>query len=156
MWLWNTPRDYLTFDVPNRVEGFTEYISDEQFRPEADRLATLAAQEIARLRETLRNLDAAVSWLRDDSAERPGWPHYHLGIALGLSGQTAAAIHRLSTLAHHPDDPAWWQDAVRRAHHFAEMLDRDASTFHTEIQNQIAGCRAALKLQPNDRPTGLS
>ena len=151
MWLWHEQGHHLRFDVGNRVDGagFIEYQCDEQFAPEARRLAVLAADQIQRLRATLYDLDTAITWLREHSAGGQGWPGYDLGIALGLSGRHAEAAACLRRLSHEPGDPAWWQGAVTRAHDLADLLEQDAGAFRAHIRSAICAFRVALKLEPD-------
>ncbi len=151
MWLWHEQGGHLRFDVGHRVSdaGFIEYATDEQFAPEARRLALLAGDEIQRVRTTLRDLASAVSWLRQNSADGQGWPGYNLGIALGLSGRHAEAARCLQRLSQEPDDPEWWQEAVTRAHQLADLLQRDPNDFSAQIQSAITSFRLALKLDPD-------
>jgi hypothetical protein len=76
LWPWHEQGDHIRFDVGHRVDGigFAEYKSDEQFAPEARRLAVTAADEVARLRVSLPDLDAASSWLTEHGAGGQGWP----------------------------------------------------------------------------------
>jgi hypothetical protein len=151
MWLWHEHGHHLRFDVGHRVdgEGFIEYESDEQFAPEARRLAVRAADEIERLRATLCDLDGAITWLREHSAGGQGWPGYNLGIALGLSGHDAEAVACLRRLSRGPDDPEWWQEAVMRAHGLADLLEQDAATFRAQMRSAITAFRVALNLEPD-------
>jgi hypothetical protein len=151
MWLWHEQGHHLRFDVGHRVEGagFIEYENDEQFAPEARRLAVLAADQIQRLRAVLRDLDSAIAWLREHSGGGQGWPGYNLGIALGLSDRHAEATACLRRLSKAPDDPEWWQDAVMRAHDLADLLQHDDAAFRAQIRSAITAFRVALKLEPN-------
>jgi hypothetical protein len=150
MWLWHEQGHHLRFDVAYRVEraGFIEYESDQQFAPEARRLAVLAAEQIEHLRGTLCDLDSAIAWLREHSTDGQGWPGYDLGIALGLSGHHAEAATCLRRLSQEPDDPDWWREAVTRAHDLAELLEQDAGAFRAQIRAAITAFRVALKLEP--------
>lgn len=154
MWLWHEQGRHVRFDVGHRVDGagFIEYESDEQFHPGARRFAVLAANEIQRLRATLRDLDSAITWLRCHSAGGQGWPGYDLGIALGLAGNHAEAAACLRRLSHDADDPEWWQEAVTRAHELADVLEHDAGAFRAQVQSAIAAFRGALKLEPEISP----
>ena len=151
MWLWHEQGHHLRFDVGYRVDGagFIEYQSDEQFAPEARRLALLAADQIPRLRATLRDLDSAITWLREYSADHQGWPGYNLCIALGLSGRHTEAAACLRRLPQEPGDPEWWREAVTRAHHLAGLLEHDPGAFHARIGSAITAFRVALKLEPD-------
>jgi hypothetical protein len=151
MWLWHEQGHHLRFDVGHRVDdaGFIEYQSDEQFAPEARRLAVLAADRIQRLRATLRDLNGAITWLREHSAGGQGWPGYDLGIALGLSGHHVEAAACLRRLAQESDDPEWWEKAVARAHDLANVLDEDADAFRAQIRSAITAFRVALRLEPD-------
>lgn len=150
MWLWHEQGDHLRFDVGHRVERaeFIEYENEEQFAPEARRLAVLAADEVQRLRARLRDLDSAIAWLREHSAGGRGWPAYHLGIALGLAGRHDEAARCLRQLSQDPTAPKWWQDAVTRANELADLLERDPRAFHAQMQAAITAFRVALKLDP--------
>ena len=151
MWLWREQGHHLRFDVGYRVDdvGFIKYESDEQFAPEARRLAVLAADQIQRVRGTLRDLDSAITWLREHSAGGRGWPGYNLGIALALSGRQAEAATCLRGLSREPDAPEWWQEAVTHAHDLADLLEQDAGAFREQIQAAITAFRVALKLEPD-------
>jgi hypothetical protein len=151
MWLWDEQGHHVRFDVGHRVDGagFIEYESDEQFAPEARRFSALAADEVRRLRATLRDLDSAITWLRDHSEGGQGWPDYNLGIALGLAGEHAEAAQCLRRLSHEPGDPDWWQQAVTRARELADLLENDVSAFRTQMQSAITAFRVALKLEPD-------
>ena len=151
MWLWQEPGHHVAFDVGHRVDGagFIEYRSDDQFAPEARRLAVLASEEIQRLRITLSDLDAAIAWLRDHSEGRQGWPGYNLGVALRLGGHQTESAKTLRGLAQEADDPEWRHRAVARAHELGDLIDRDSAAFRAEIHSAITACRASLRLEPH-------
>ena len=151
MWLWREGDHDIRFDLGYRVDGvggFVEYQSDEQFAPEAERLAATARDEIVRLRAMLPDLDSAISVLSERSTKHGGWPSYNLGVALGLGGRRSEAALRLRDLVADADDPGWWVDAVARAHELAELLEHDPHAFDTDMQRAIQAYRDALKLPP--------
>lgn len=138
-WLW-VDQDYLSFDYSARVEGFVEYVSDIQFKPEAIRLAKAAAQEAQRLGQIFPTIEAAATVLAATECEirkeaKGSWTAYHAGIAMGLSGR----IEEAATLFHSIRDVRVRPIAARMA-----KLLNDPIAFRRAADDLIAAHRQTL------------
>src|SRR5262245_60765935 len=92
MWLWDDDHPYFHFATGGRIGGFVEFESEEQFAPEARRLAELAAREVKRNRELFPNVRTVAEFL--EAREDGGNPHTDAllaGVAWGLLGEMDAA-----------------------------------------------------------------
>ena len=80
-WLWGG-KDYVSYDAGGRVghAPFVSYENDEQFAPEARRLAGIAAAEVAELRAAFPTVSAAADYLFAN-AHINGWPRFNAAIA---------------------------------------------------------------------------
>jgi hypothetical protein len=145
MWLFDD-NDVVKFNVGHRVTEFIGYETDEQFEPEAEKLALTAASEIERLRIALADLEAAIHWLSANSHGGRGRPGYALGVALGLAGRRQEAARCLRGLTVDSDDREWWLNLVRRAHSLADLVEDDPEGFLEDRRQAIGEYRTALKL----------
>ncbi len=133
---------HLSFDLGHRVEGFTPYESDDQFAPEADRIARLAAAEVLSLRGRLPE-PAAVASIISSSA---GWSDYHRAVSLGLSRQSASAARAfLRIVETEGDHAAWFVELREQCRRFPKLV-ADYAAFCVAIDELIAQQRKSLRL----------
>lgn len=147
-WLWNA-KGYVTHDLgacPNgsRSEAFVKYTSDEQFEPEANRLAYSAAHEAGQLRSKCRSIDAVAAMLREKEeglpeAARGSWGAFNAGVALGLSGQLPSAKAMMAAISD--------QRVLPDAEALQQSLGSEAE-FRRKIDNLISKQRRGLGIDP--------
>jgi len=142
-WLWDV-KDYLSFDHGNRTERFVSYASDEQFVPEAERLATRAKQRVLELRKTFKS-PADVAKVMSAG---PGthWVRFHAGVAYGCCGEARKAHKSFAEVLRLGAEHDWQKDLLRRV----EELDAMLSTpriFRETIEAAILETRRRLKLR---------
>jgi len=94
MWLWRRETEDIYFAVGHRVSDpdFVEFESEAQFAPEAQKLATLAAERVAHYRDLFPDVRSAASFL--DSRRDANNPHLDAldaGIAWGFVGEVERA-----------------------------------------------------------------
>lgn len=145
-WMWS-PSDYLSFDYGGRIEGFIEYVSDEQFSDAAKQLTASAAREAASLENQFASIPATASILLDDlnANDRGGWQAYHAAIASGLAdrGDEAIAMFGRASNAFATFNPAMMQ----LARQLAECID-NRGHFRQHVRGMIDRHRVDLKLSP--------
>ncbi len=87
-WLWHP--DGLPLNYFRRAGGFIAFETTEQFKPEAERLAGLAAVEMAGLDRKFKSLDAVAVYLKEkannEQTRKNPWTLYDAAIVAGLTG----------------------------------------------------------------------
>ncbi len=150
-WLW-LERVCLSFDYGGRIEPFSEYTSDAQFRSEAAGMAQVAAEEAKRLHLVFHSVEAAATTLaaRESNLADQGkgsWSTYHAGMAMGLSGRLDDAAILFRSIV---------DDRVRPAVARIGSLLSDPIGFRQEADRLIAGHREALGLPSTSLMSALS
>jgi hypothetical protein len=149
MWLWHE-KDHFTFDFGNdvgcRIASFVEYVDENQFTPEAFRLAYLAKDEVLKLRSKLVSIHDAARYLpgkaaRDDSA----WTKLSAAIALGYVGKTFRARWLFKSIERQKPVHDWEVRLRESARGFTETLDR-SDDFRRYVKDAIWRSRRLLKL----------
>ena len=142
LWSWS---GHLSFDLGYRIEDFVRYVSDAQFAPQADRLASRAAAAVLSLRAELRT-PSAVAGLIHPRSGVTSWEEFHQAVSQGLGDQVSAAQGMFRRMAQpFAGDPAWLVDLRRRSREFAELVVEPLA-FRAEVDRLIATQRAALDL----------
>jgi hypothetical protein len=156
MWLWK-PGDAHTvyFGLSHRIEGFVAFESEQQFEPEARRLATRAAEEIERYRSELSDIAAAAAILRREASEKPGWPAWYAAVALALAGDTVEAARHFRRVAESDDDRDWWRPIKAIAARLEDAVRAAPAAVEREAIGWIESYRRSLRLPPFD-PASLS
>jgi hypothetical protein len=151
MWLWRPTTDHVYFDLGYRVSdaGFVDYESDEQFLPEARRVAVRAADEIEAFRGRIRGFDDAAEALRRD-AGNASWAAWDRAVALGLAGRRREAAKLFRRVAASRDDRDWWAPLKEHATRLRQVVTDDPSAFRQEVGNWVARYREALRLPAVD------
>ena len=148
MWLWHRHKDHVYFDLSHRVDGvrFREYESDEQFLPEARRVAMRAAAEVERLRARIGGFTDVADALGAEAEELGSWAAWDVAVALGLAGETerAAAMFRRAVAT--KDERSWWLPVRDDAARLAKLVAGDEEAFRAETNEWIARYRDALRL----------
>jgi len=149
MWLWQE-KDYFTFDFGNdvgcRIASLVKYVDEKQFTPEAIRLASLAKDEVLRLRSRLVSIHDAARYLpgkagRDDSP----WTKLSAAIALGYVGKTLRARWFFKSIERKKPVHDWEVGLRESARGFAETLGR-SDDFQRYVKEAIWRTRKLLKL----------
>jgi len=143
-WLW-VDKDYWSFDIGYRISPFREYLTSEQFAPQADDLALAARAEVLRYREMLPSVEAAYRHL-SERVERGLWDELHVATAAALMGRTVEAVQRAAVLS---------ERIAREEDHGAPMAlpiardiaaARDSDALVSAIHARIHRARAAKKM----------
>jgi len=130
------------------AQEFVKYQSEEQFAPEARRLAVLAAHHVVRYRALFPNLARVPSVLL---RQRKGDPHgyaYHIAVACGLVGQGDAAREYFDRALIEKPTQVWHQENNDLIGRLRDLL-HDRQAYHAEIQRLVTARRLELKLAPN-------
>jgi hypothetical protein len=82
-WLWGEPDHILSLDKFERVGGFAEFESVEQFRPVAFRMAERALEAAERAQRRFQSIEDAPAFLieREEEQRIGGWGAYDAGVA---------------------------------------------------------------------------
>jgi hypothetical protein len=157
-WLW-TPKDDLSYDFGGRLGvpgdgGYVEYKSDEQFWPLAVKLATIACDDVRRLRELFPTIEAAAAVL-EKATDLNIEESIDAGIALALVGEgdRARTMLRRHTEWFESDEDLEWRvdedrDLYERVRALIE-LTQDRTQFREQIRRDVRQARSLLKLDPD-------
>jgi hypothetical protein len=151
LWTWD---DFISFDLGYRVEGFQEYVTEDQFSETMDRLASRAADELRALNLKLSNLAAVVPALWGSTPNYP-WTQYHCAVAMGLSRNYPEAKSLLSELASLPHDPEWQKQLGARCGELMQAL-QDHATFDRIVIALVSEHRSRLGLPAVDLYSSLN
>jgi hypothetical protein len=142
LWSWY---DHLSFDLGYRVEGFNEFVTEEQFSQVAEQLARRAVDELHQLDLKLPNLSSVNATVLSNT-ENP-WHLYHCAVACGLSGKTDAASQLFTQLTSPSTTVEWQHTLATWAEKLLQVLP-DRRAFVAAIAALITEHRTRLKL-PN-------
>lgn len=155
-WLWH-PDKSLAFNYFHRAGRFIEFETAEQFKPEAQKLAELAAAEAIALDEKFDSLDAVARYLNEQAKdERAGtnpWTLYHAAITTGLIGNREFGLKCFTELIGQRPTVGWMKDIQSEAASLTKLL-AVGTGFHAAIRKKVADKRTALKLPPLADPAG--
>lgn len=139
MWLWRARKGHA-FHVGYRVADFVPFYSSEQFAPIAGKLAARAAQEVQRLREQFKSLNAIYRYLLEHTSEK-NWQIFHAAIGAGLVGDIDTARRLFQIFDAMPVRNAQWQIELRAKNAaLAAQLERPA-LFRTSVLDIIQESR---------------
>lgn len=142
MWLWDNI-DHFAFHEAWRVRNHVSYFDDEQFAPEADELAALAAQHVLEFRDMFTSAADAARYLGGQK-QRSIDNDRHAGMAFALCGDRKSSLPFLRRYAAVEDDREW---AVRQRQEVLDLIAvRDAVALQLGIESRILSCREALNL----------
>jgi len=148
--LW-CPTEHLSFDFGYRKEGHAEFVTEEQFAPEADALAQRAALEVGLLRTKLASPLNIHSMTPKNTGQE--WiDRLHRGISHALARQIDQAAFIFQSLLDSPHAPS-----SSNAEEYKRLLAllADLPAFEKRIIELIEVRRSALKLPPlNASPWG--
>lgn len=147
-WLWHD-KDHWSFDAGYREEGFVPYRGDDQFLPEARRLAARAAEKVSRLREQLSTIASVADFLMARCDLANPWDLYHAGVACGLDGRASDAMRLLGMLWEAPATTEWQQELRT----LAGSLFPDAGAaerLRMRMLEVVQRARESLGLAPRD------
>jgi hypothetical protein len=150
--LWHD-RDWLAYTVGGRLreprgpEIWADFVSEEQFAPEARRLALRAAEEVAQYRSRFPMLRDWADEL-DQTANSHFWRQFDAGVACALVGRTPEAHQWFERVYTAKGDTDWVLAAQGRARELEAVLT-NGQQFRSEISQTIRRFRIALKLDPD-------
>jgi hypothetical protein len=145
--LWSAD-GHLSFDLGYRLEGFSEFESEEQFEPEADQLASRAAIEVQRLRSVLQS-----PIIVETVIEEGPWAQYHRGISQGLSGNREQATRNLHANLEYCRLSSSAPNRVLACEHLLESLTDPVKFKNTVVriiqkQRELVGLPAVEEVLP--------
>jgi hypothetical protein len=145
-WLWDV-KDYISFDLGDRVDQGSSFTSAEQFKPVAEGLAQRAAVEV----QQYRVLFPSVRTLSDYYLKNPpliGWPSFHAAIAHGLVGRIDLSRRLFDTWGSEAkSEPEWTKAARSDAMELKRLVD-DELQFRSLVASRVNETRALHKLAP--------
>lgn len=145
-WLWYA-KDYWSFDLGYRVEGFTGFRDEHQFAMVAEKLARRAAEEVDRLRNKFASLADVARELAPKS-DAQAWPIYHAAVAAGLMGDTANAARLFHRLMRETTIAEWHKRLQSESAELAHTLP-DRARFREAVLSVIQHSRALHGLPPD-------
>jgi len=153
-WLWNV-KDYLSFDVGFRLEGFIKFDSASGFEAGAQQCAARAVAEVLSLRARFATVSAVAShYIKECEQIEPNrsvWPWFHRGISCALSGQVGEAERSWEAIATpQANDYDWMTQARRDVATLALATQNGLQAFKGEVASRIAQARGLLKLSHLD------
>jgi hypothetical protein len=151
MWLWDE-LDYIAFHKNHRVmwrdpEGiaqFVEFESEQQFAPEARRLAIRARSKVQKNRSVFRTIDDCAQYfakMRNVMAS----DRFHGGIAFGLTGRVGEAEEWFDVYLALDDDRDWVMEQKQRIQELKGLVRR-SDAFRSRVVDIIRRTRANLGL----------
>jgi len=145
-WLWSV-QDHLSFDEGNRVEPFSKFTDEIQFKAAARALAERAASEVARYRQLFPNVKSVSDYyLRHKPVGF--WTNFHAGVACALAGRPNQARRFLrEVLELRGDDNDWVLEAQTDAERLNLILD-DTGIFRNVVAERVLRTRDLQKLPP--------
>jgi hypothetical protein len=158
MWLWKR-QDFFSFDFSldagARVEEFVAFEDEQQFAPEALRLASVARERVLKYRNVIRTCEDAATRLAERSLAP--WDYYNSAVAYGCAGETEKARRMLDRLSQHRSgfqpELDWVSNLLLEGCELAIMLT-DLKEFRRRIEEIIQMTRQELKL-PELTDSGL-
>lgn len=143
-WLWSS-EDHISFDFGDRVGGFAEYSSDDDFAEAMHNHCLIAVQEVQRHRSMFADLRSTADVLLAEvrASRHHGWTTYHAGIVAGLLGETELAWEMFDCVLRECKAPH--SLICARAERMAGVLIAEASLTQ-EVAGLVEQHRAALKL----------
>ena len=148
-WLWHP--DGLPLNYFRRAGGFIAFETAEQFKLGTERLAGLAAVEMAGLDRKFESLDAVAVYLKeqasDEQIRKNPWTLYDAAIVAGLTGDKEFGLKCFSELIARRANVDWMREMQAEATTLAKLL-AEGGAFHPAIRKKVAAKRAVLKLPP--------
>ena len=154
-WLWHE-KDYFSFDTDSRERPFIEYLNNDQFAPEARKLAELALRQTLALRRQFASVRLAAGFLekRLKVSRSGGWAVFHAAISLGCVGEVRRARACFKQIEALPVEHPWHAALKDAAAEYAVLLD-DRPKFLDHVRRTILKTRGLLKL-PERSDIGLT
>jgi len=146
-WLWH-PRGGHIFNSFRRAGDFISFETAAQFKPEAERLAHVAAAEATALDRKFESLGAIARDLREEandelSGKNP-WTLYHAAIAAGLTDGQEFSLKCFQELIDQTADVDWKREIQAEAATLMRLL-AEGRGFDAAIRKKVAHTRAVLK-----------
>lgn len=157
MWLWDpNPDEAWAFHIHQRLATpageFASFDQDpSRFGDLLSMLAVDAAAHVGRLRSQFDDLESVASYYLNQA--QVGWPGYHGGVALGLTGPEAEAEARFRSVAANAAGShiEWIANLSLSASSLAELV-HDTVAFRSSINAEIGHKRQQLRLPAVENP----
>jgi hypothetical protein len=146
MWLWNT-KQHISFDVGDRVNGFSPFENEEQFGPVADKLAACALEKVDGYRRLFRSIHD-VSNYYFENAPQGFWPCFDAAIAYALAGRAEASAQTLGACIDGTDDDPFWLKEARSDARSLIASAADAQQMRGIISDRVMKTRTLQRLPP--------
>ena len=135
----------FSFEVAAPGKPWIAFESPEQFGPEAEHLAVIAADHVKLFRARFTSLQSVASYFED---ARPTADNLYSGaVALGLLGKHRRASALLAQFLAMDDDRDWAIRWKKEAHTLVELV-ADERAFRAAVTSIITEMRSILKLPP--------
>ena len=148
MWLWQPDIDHNVFHYFRRLGGFVSYESDEQFAPEAHRLAIRAATEMIKLEKQFSSLEKIAAFLCENTSEYPV-QIYNAAVAVALSGAIDRSRILFKKLIDQDPNKSQLWGIRKKAKLLATYLD-DEARFRKAVEKIISDTRVLQRLPPQN------
>lgn len=145
MWLWTDwlPDGHVAFEFSfgsPRVEEYIPFETEEQFAPEALRLALLARKKVLGLRKEIRSCRDAANAIAKRSRDSD---YYNAAVAYACEGEMKKARRMFERAAE--SESHFQPEFALRFRELMKLL-RDPDEFRNYIEGIIRGTRNKLKL----------
>lgn len=144
-WLWDG-KEYLSFDVGNRVEGFVEFQNEEQFINQAKDLAQSAANEVLKYRKQFTTIDTVYQYYRKNGIPKNIWSYFHFAIAAGLIGKSKESIKFFQEIQNEKLTYDWIKSLQVEVKSLMELV-KDTDKFRQMVETEVFKARALNKLK---------
>jgi hypothetical protein len=145
MWLWH-PQDHISFNVCERIGGFIQFQDEQDFGPEADNLARLAADGTCRNAERFKSLDTVYAHLEVTASDSQNpWDHHHAMMAALACEQVDRASGHLQRLLMVKHDVDWCNDLKAHSRRIMQVAS-DAKRPSKVVAEQVALAREKQSL----------
>src|ERR1700750_41641 len=101
MWLWHDTKDYVYFDLGERLRdaASSDDETGDQFLSDVRAVAARALEEVERLRGLILGFEDVARQLREEPDRSGGWPAWDCAVAYGLAGDSARAAEMFGRIA---------------------------------------------------------
>jgi len=145
---WNI-QDYYSFDIGNREKEFVEYINEEQFTEEINKLCKYSIEKIHDYKNKFKDINNAEKIiLRHNFTSDELWGNYHRGIISGLVGNKNNLIKYFNKLLEQPENNIEWiTEFKKQIKGLMALANKNITDFTEKIQMIIMETRKLKKLE---------
>jgi len=145
---WNI-QDYYSFDIGNREKEFVEYINEEQFTEEINKLCKYSIEKIRDYKNKFKDINNAEKIiLRHNFTSDELWGNYHRGIISGLVGNKNNLIKYFNKLLEQPENNIEWiTELKKQIKELMDLANKNITDFTQKIQMIIMETRKLKKLE---------